>query len=165
MKIVIIRWSVRVNRTSSIHRKCMHTTWTEWSKSPGQLRISGSFYEWRNEGKWTSIVWSAICLGERQCLFDCSLRGPKIQVQCQGINSLRHRGPSCQRSNEWEGVLGVRGEMGSRCVLGSNREIPCKEHHEAADCFKFYLTFDPNHEICLWRYSILPGIQLAAKGK
>lgn len=29
---------------------------------------------------------------------------PKIQVQCQGINRLWGRGPSCQRANEWEGV-------------------------------------------------------------
>lgn len=90
MKIVIIRWSIRVNKTSSMHRKCIHSAWTEWLKSPGQLRISGSFSEWKNEGKLTSIIWTAICLWERQCLFDCS---PKIQVQCHGINSLWYRGP------------------------------------------------------------------------
>lgn len=35
---------------------------------------------------------------------------PKIQVQCQGINRLWNRGPSCQRSNEWEGAFGGRGK-------------------------------------------------------
>lgn len=36
---------------------------------------------------------------------------PEIQVQCQRINRMWHRGPGCQRSNEWEGVLSVRGKQ------------------------------------------------------